>query len=284
MKKKITSLLTAILMLFLLSCDSDLLKPSLIEMSGANITYDDSGATKHLKIATAALECSTDKEENLVAMENMITEIMADEPDVRLIVFPETTLGWYYKESNPEEYQRSIAEEIPGLATARIDSLSEQYGIYIIFGMAEIRNDTLYNSQVLVNPDGEIEEIHRKVRPFFLDEESGYDNYNNYQIFEIDNIKASMMICADSDSEWLTNKILENDVDLVITSLTSVDPPYNFSVGARRFNAWYVSANRYGTEGGFSYSGSCYIADPAGDIRSQISDDEGYTTYEIGVY
>ena len=284
MKKLLFIISIVVILLLILSCDSDLLKPSLIEMSGANIHFDDSGATRHLKIASVALECSESKEENLIKMENMVDEIMLEKPDTRLIVFAETTLGHYYKKSDPEGYQRSIAEEIPGAATTRMDSLSEHYDIYIIFGMAEVRNDTLYNSQVLVNPAGEIAEVHRKVRYFYLDEESGYEVYNNYQIFEIDDIKASMMICADADSEWLTNKILENDVDLVIHSLTSTDPAYNFSISARRFNAWVVSSNRYGTEGDSKYSGSCYIADPAGNIRCQIVDKEGYTTYEMGVY
>lgn len=284
MKRILVRLTLVIYLLMLVSCDSDLLKPSLIEMSGANITYDDSGATKHLNIASASFECSSVKEENLIQMENMINEIMLNEPEVELIVFAETTLGLYYKESDPEGYQRSIAEEIPGPATARIDSLTEEHEIYVIFGLAEVRNDTLYNSQVLINPNGEVQEVHRKVRAFYLDEESGYEFYNNYQIFEINDIKISMTICADNDSEWLTNRILDNDVDLIITSLTSVDPPYNFSSGARRFNAWYVSSNRLGTEGDFTYSGSSYIADPAGDIRSQISDEVGYTNFEIGVY
>jgi len=36
------------------------------------------------------------------------------------------------------------------------------YGIYLCFGMPEIHGESLFNGQVLINPQGEIQAIHRK--------------------------------------------------------------------------------------------------------------------------
>jgi predicted amidohydrolase len=52
---------------------------------------------------------------------------------------------------------------------------------------------------------------------------------------------------------------------------------------SRQFNAWEVFANRWGTELDREYSGTTFIADPAGTIRVGDSEKEGFYYYRIGV-
>jgi len=285
MNQKVMSIFVLFLIsLFLLGCEDDLLKPSFIELGGAPLPYDDSGAKKHLNVAAVALNCDLEREKNVSNMETMIKRIMSEKPETELIVFGETTTGWYYNKDKPIEYQKSIAESIPGNTTHRMDSLAVKYNIYIIFGISEIENNTLYNSQVAINPEGKIIAIHRKNRLFSLDKESGYTPVRNAQVIDLKGIRAGLMICADGDNLWLTEKYIEEKVDLIIHSNTTKDGEYNFSVGARRFDSWIISANRSGKEGDNEYRGMIYIADPAGNIRTGGTGDNRYAFYQIKVY
>ncbi|MCP5061272.1 MAG: carbon-nitrogen hydrolase family protein [Ignavibacteriae bacterium] len=285
MIKKVTPTLVLLIMsLFLLNCDDDLLKPSFIELGGAELPYDDSGAKKYLNVAIVALDCELERETNVSNMESMIDRIMSEKPETELIVFGETITGWYYNEDNPKEYQRNVAESIPGNTTNRMSNLADNYNIHIIFGISEIDETTLYNSQVVLNPEGEIIAVHRKNRLFLLDEESGFTAIRNSQVINIKGIRAGLMICADSDNLWLTKKYLEEKVDLVIKSNSTMDDVYNFAIGARRFDAWVISANRSGKEGDSDYLGLIYIADPAGNIRAGGTGDNWYDFYQIKVY
>ena len=96
--------------------------------------------------------------------------------------------------------QKRIAETIPGTATETISKLAKLYNVYIVFGLAETKDDKLYNSQVLLNPDGEIEAVHRKVHLIDWDVASGFTPDNRETVVEIDGIKAGMIICADVQS------------------------------------------------------------------------------------
>lgn len=283
-QKVIPMLVILLISTFLFSCEDDLLKPSLIELGGAKLPYDDSGARKHLNVATVALECDLEREANVSNMVSMIDKIMTQKPETELIVFGETITGWYFNKDKPEKYQRSIGESIPGNTTYRMDSLAEKYNIYIVFGISEIDGNDLYNSQVAINPEGKIIAVHRKNRLFSLDEESGFIPVRNSQVIDIKGIRTGLMICADSDNLWLTKKYIEEKVDLIIHSNATKDSEYNFSIGSRRFNSWTISANRSGKEGDNEYPGLIYIADPAGNIRAGGTGDNWYEYHQIKVY
>jgi N-carbamoylputrescine amidase len=259
-----------------------------MDISGAPLEYDESGATRHLGVASVCLQCSKEKQENLSRMKQMIHKIMAEKPETELIVFGETTLGWYCNPDDPDNYQRNIAEPIPGPATDSISVLADTYDVHIVFGLGEINGCSLYNSQVLLDPDGAIRAVHRKYHLIDEDIRSGFDPYpktpENVTVVDINGIRAGMIICADVSSFWLTEQLINRQVELVIHSLASFEPEFRIDAVARQFNAWVVFANRYGSEKDTFYEGNCTISDPAGTIRVGGSGQQRYEYYRIGVY
>ncbi len=290
MKTKILQLFLILFpCLLLIGCgDSDTIVQSLLDLSGAPLDYDDSKSNKHLSIASVCLQCSKEKQQNIDKMVNMIHKIMTEKSDTRLIVFGETILGWYLNPDEPEAYQRQMAETIPGATSEKIGVLADSFDIYIVFGLGEIMGDKLYNSQVLLNPDGELAAVHRKFHLVKEDEQSGFEPYpkvdENVTVVNIDGIRAGMIICADVSSYWLTKKLIDQHVELVIHSLASFEPEFKIDAVARQFDAWAVFANRYGKEQDTFYEGNCYISDPAGTIRVGGDGKERYEYYRIGVY
>jgi predicted amidohydrolase len=276
------------ILLSLVSCqDDETIVQSLLDISGAPLKYDDSKATKFLNVAVVSMDPTKNKQENLFNIRQKSIQVKEEYPEIELILFGETILGWYYDEVNPEGYQRSIAEIIPGNATQFIGNLSDSLSVYIAFGMAEKREGKLYNSMVLLNPRGEIEAAHRKINLTHEDKESGFIAGNktpgNAPIANINKIKVGMMVCADMGSYWLTRQLTGQKVELVLHSMASAVPEFKIDAVSRQFNAWEVFANRYGNEGKTDYCGTTFIADPAGTIKVSGSGSEIIKTYKIGV-
>lgn len=267
----------------LLNCSDNLLSFNALELTGVDIPYDDSNNNQFLNISVVAMECSIYKDENINNISSIIEDIMANNPETRLIVFGETILGWYYYKNDPETYQHSIAEEVPGNFTNLISSLCMEYDIYITFGLSEKRLGNLYNTQLIIDPSGSIIGSYTKNLLLPWDEESGFISEQNCKIVEIDGFIAGLRICADYDNKWLTEQFINHNVDLIINSNATMEPSFNFDPSSRRVNAWNIMANRAGMEGNYFYNGFITISDPMGNIITGGDGNQRYINYSIGI-
>ncbi len=89
-----------------------------------------------------------------------------------LILFPELCLygyDYYVDETIPQEDKIATAETIHGPSCSALAEITKKYGVYVVFGMAEKKEDskdaTLYNSAVAVGPEGVIG-AYQKMHPF----------------------------------------------------------------------------------------------------------------------
>lgn len=84
----------------------------------------------------------------------------------------------------------------PGPITDRLTRAAAETGCTIVAGLAEKSGDKLFNSSVLIRPDG-TREIYRKVH-LFLDEKSIFDPGDlGFPVFEACGTTIGMMICFD---------------------------------------------------------------------------------------
>ena len=90
-------------------------------------------------------------------------------PDFKLFVFPElylTALG-SFGDDYPPGWMEQVAESIPGPATDRIGRLAIETGRWIAAGsIFERDGDAIYNTAIVVGPDGGIAARYRKVFPW----------------------------------------------------------------------------------------------------------------------
>jgi len=110
-------------------------------------------------------------EENLVKMSETVAKI-ASQQKVDLIVFPELiTSGYELGVRFTELAQRvpgpttELAQRVPGPTINLLAQRANEYGVYIAFGMVtkEKVESVLYNSAVLVGPDGELLDVYNKI-------------------------------------------------------------------------------------------------------------------------
>jgi len=125
--------------------------------------------------------------ENLHRLEARLREVADKEPD--LIVLPECTLtGYVYEEDELEQF----AEPIPGPTVATIARMAQQYQAYICFGMVEQAGSQVYDSGVLLNREGRVVLIQRK-----LSEKPPYHAENQIEIAETEWGKVVILVCGD---------------------------------------------------------------------------------------
>lgn len=120
-------------------------------------------------------------------------------PGCDLAVLPELCATGYQFKNRDEAMD--LAESLkpdaePGPITTRLTEVSKVSGITIVAGVAERDGDRVYNSAVLIRPDGS-RDIYRKMH-LFLDEKAIFDAGDlGFPVFEACGVKIGMMVCFD---------------------------------------------------------------------------------------
>jgi len=286
MKKTLKTLL--LISLSLASCNEDWLDYSPIDMYSAPIDIDDSDAPSFLNVAAACIQPSRDdRQATLRDMESLVLKIKAEQPEVAVIVFPELALQWYWTDEAQEEYQRGMAETVPGAATVFMARVAQENQVVVLFGLTELdpADDKLYNTQVLLRPDGELVK-YRKRNLNDADLENGITpGQNGLVTVTIDQAECAMFICSDMQSESITREMAESDVDVILHSLTSTtDFNADISYLGLQMNKWVVFSNRFGDEGLSDYTGFIQIISPNGTVSRRAEGKDVYVYRSIGIY
>ena len=129
------------------------------------------------------------KEENIERTIDLIRRTNAD-----LLVLPElcTTGYLFISEDEVEE----MAEEIPGPTTSAWGEISSERELFLVAGIAERFGDSIYNSAVLICPDGRIE-VYRKAHLFNEEKQWFSPGDTPFEVYDIGIAKIGMMVCFD---------------------------------------------------------------------------------------
>ena len=236
-------------------------------------------SVRTLGVATVAMTPDIDPTVTRQRLGGFVRRIVRDHPDVRLILFGEVILGWFYKKGETAAYHQRIAESIPGPSTEFVAGLARQHDVYLSFGLTEKHNGKLRNTQVLIDPNGEIAAVHRK---FWVRNWVFAPGERRLTIAEIDWAKAAILICADARSLWLLRAIRRARVDVVLASLADYGTSrlMNEIIGTF-YDAWTLVANRYGEEPPLTWHGLISISDRLGRLRAHGIGGERFLYYQI---
>ena len=241
------------------------------------------------KIKIAVVQMNSlmgEKDKNIDKTINFINE--AADKRVNLIVFPELCNTGYMFNSRSELFM--LAEEIPaGITVQTWINIAKEKNIYIVGGIAEREENRIYNSAVIVGPEGYIG-TYRKCHLWFK-EKLIFDPGNlNFPVFELPFGRIGIQICYDFYFLEGTRILALQGADIIVV-------PTNWPAGVNTWdkqgycmgnhraivyanaNKVYIAcANRVGTERGQMFSGSSIITGPNG---SPITGPAGKDTEEI---
>lgn len=244
--------------------------------------YDEEHIARRLKVVSVTMQVDVDPQVNRQEMAALVQAAWQAYPDVDVVLFGESILGWYARRTETAAYHQSIAESIPGETTSLMSGLAREYDIYISFGLDEARDGAIYNSQVLINPEGEIAAVHRKVN--LQGSKVWQPGDTLVTMADIKGVKTAIIICSDIQDPKIRSRLIEEQPELILGSLANPNDPNWFVSGmiAKMFDAWVVTANRYGAEDKYFFDGQTIVADPLGDLRIQTKDQEQSVYYDIG--
>jgi len=109
-----------------------------------------------------------------------------------LVLFPELVIHGH---CNPDTWK--LAEAVPGgPSVQRLEQLAQRLQVHLSAGISEKENDIVFNTQVLVGPEGYL----GKQRKLHLsrDESIFYKGGREINVFDIGKCKVGMVICYDN--------------------------------------------------------------------------------------
>lgn len=210
------------------------------------------------------------KEENLRRLALLVKE--AAGKGAQLIVMPElAATGYGYM--NREEARRDAEKVGPDGLTFRVmRKLAEKFGVHLVWGMVEEASGTklLYNSQVLLSPDG-FYTSYAKINRWGNDFLWAAPGASNPPIARLSaggsSLRVGLLICRDirdkKNDKW-SDFYERGDADLVCLSANWGDggfPAVSWMDFVEDNGAALAVSNRYGQEGpnNFGEGGVCVI-------------------------
>jgi len=211
-------------------------------------------------------------EENLVKMSETISRI-ASQQRVDLIVFPELITSGYELGLRFTE----VAQRVPGPTVNLLAQRANEYGIYIAFGMVtkEKVESVLYNSAVLVGPEGELLEVYNKIHLRGEERMAFREGYKLPVIpTEIGNI--GLLVGYDLAFPEAARSLVLDGADLLCVVANWEAPQideWKTYVRARAYeNAVFVAAaNRIGEDVTLTFGGESMVVGPRGQIHASLA-------------
>ena len=230
-----------------------------------------------MKIAVAQISCSLgDADANLLKVRDF-TRRAKDEADAELIVFPEMTDTGYSMpvvRANANHWKSGF---VPGL-----QQIARKLSIAIVAGVSERDGSSIYNSQVLIDEEGNIAGKYRKTHLYAVapvEEQTCFAPGNSFASFELGGLHFGFSICYDLRFPEMYRKLVtEHDVDaFVISSAWPFPRVEHFRIlaiaRAIENQSYVIASNRVGKDDDLWFCGSSAIIDPRGVVIAAASAD-----------
>lgn len=244
--------------------------------------YENQAETE-LVVATVALTPGPTPDSTRNKIREVITSVKREEPKVDLILFGEVVLGCFF--SDTEDYHKNIAEPIPGKTTQFLADLAKKNNVTISCGLVERLNDSLYNSQVVIDTTGRIMAVQRKKN---LRSDYYSSGMEPITILHFKGVQTGVVICYDIQMPETREKARAAETDLILLSLADHtddwdDKHFGYRYLAKQYNSWLVTANRYGKSCDVEWDGHIEILNPFGDILVKSRNQENFIVYRLKV-
>lgn len=224
-------------------------------------------------------------EENLAKMGEFIRRIATEQP-VDLIIFPELVTTGY--EVGPRFPQ--MAQRVPGPAVNLIGQIAADYGVHVAFGLVtkERVESILYNSAVLIGPDGEVIGQYNKIH---LRGEERLAFRPGYRLlhFETDFGAIGLMIGWDLVFPEVARSLVLYGAELLVV-LANWEAPHleewqvYLKARARENAVFIAAANRVGEEPSYTFFGQSSVIGPTGHIYATVDEPvEGYAVAKLNL-
>jgi predicted amidohydrolase len=152
----------------------------------------------------------------------------------------------------PLSYE-DVAETIPGPSTDFLGELAAEHGVYIVATIHERSEHLIYNTAVLLGPDGALVGRYRKICLARDEYRRGVAPGNEFPVFETPIGKIGMMICFDVHMPEVARGLAANGAEIIAMPIMGGHPDL---ARARAIeNQVYLVSSTYGINDDWMQSG-----------------------------
>lgn len=151
---------------------------------------------RDIKIAAAQFEPRDADTDYNFGRIGALTKIAVD-AGAEIVSFHECCIqGYTFLMAQTREELLELAEPVPdGPSTERLVNLSREFDVPLLAGMVEREGDRMYNTYVVVSPDGFVAK-HRKLHAFIS---TFIDSGDSFTTFDLCGCKCGVLICYDNN-------------------------------------------------------------------------------------
>ncbi len=231
---------------------------------------------REITIATVQMKPALgEAEDNLVKMSDFVSKI-ASQQKVDLIVFPELATSGYELGVRFTE----LAQRVPGPTVNLMAQRAAEFGVYIAFGMVskEKVESVLYNSAVLVGPDGEMVGSYNKVH-LRGEERMAFREGFRLPVMETEIGSVGLMLGWDLAFPEVARALTLDGAEVVCVLAnweSDQMEEWRTFVRARAMeNAIYVAgANRVGEDVTLKFGGESMVVGPRGKTHATLAEEK----------
>ncbi|MCL2480990.1 MAG: acyltransferase [Spirochaetaceae bacterium] len=206
--------------------------------------------------------------------------------DADLVVLPELAFSGYLFIEKKEVF--TLSEAIPGAISNKLKEIAIKKDMAIVTGFAELAGDKVYNSALLVTPEGNIN-IYRKNHLFHEEKLFFEPGDSGFPVFTVKGVKIGILVCFDHFFPEAARSLALQGAQVICHPSNLVIPQKaQITTRARSIEnkIFWILANRTGSEirgeKKFTYSGLSQISDPEGRIMVQAGEfEEGFFAVDI---
>jgi len=185
-------------------------------------------AVTQIAITPNDVQANVDK--GVVWLKKAVAEYGAE-----LVVFPETVTTGYETGLSAEELW-DLVDEAPGRITHDIQQAAKELGVHVVWPSYRRAGERgfVYNSVILIGPDGEIIGMYDKTHPAPWErrDNGGWAEVGNRaEVFETALGNIGMIICYDGDFPELSRLLAVKGADIIIRA----------SAFQRSYDIWYIT-------------------------------------------
>lgn len=161
-----------------------------------------------------------------------------------------------------------VGESIPGPSTDYFGGLAKEHGIYLVVGLVERAEHLLYNTAVLIDPQGGIAGKYRKVTLPRGEIDMGVTPGNAYPVFDTSFGKVGMMICYDGFFPEVARQLSNNGAEVIAFPVAGCNPMLA-AARACENHVYVVSSSYTDKSAGWMVTG---VFDREGDVIARAEE------------
>ncbi|MDF2682391.1 MAG: Nitrilase/cyanide hydratase and apolipoprotein N-acyltransferase [Brevibacillus sp.] len=232
-----------------------------------------------LHVGVVQMAVTGDTDTNLERLECYVNALMKSFHKPELVIGVEGGIGYH------------VMEPIPGPTAERLCTIAKKHGIYLVPGSMSETDEKLgdgewYNSIPVINPQGEIIAVYRKICPWYPEETStpGHE-YVVFPIPEKDTI-IGVSNCYDLSFPEISRNLALMGAEVIIRPAMDPEPLYRMYkhvIAARAVEnqAYYLSINACGIYGSSTNYGHSTVVDPEANFLWEAGKEDSFVTVPL---